>query len=417
MKKLARLFLLTLILVLAAGTISAQDELKILVTGEGPGDPRSIDPQQAIDTKDWNLENSLFPALTTLDEETREIVPGIAASWDISEDGKTYTFHLVENVAWVRYNAETEQVEQVMDENGSPRFVTAHDVVYGWTRALDPAVGSPAAYIIAPLIVGGEEFNSGEGSADDLGIRAIDDLTFEVTSPESVGYALGIYGIINARPTPQWAIEESAEAWTEPENINTYGPFALKEWVHDDQMTFIRNPFWPGSEGISQANLDELVIRFLDLEVQLREYEAGNMDVVPTVPVGQFDRISTDPTLSQELTVFPGMCTEVWGFHTELPPFDNVHIRRAFTFAVDRESLVDNVVKSGNIPALWYTPPSVNFAPTLENNPDMGVTFDPELAQQELQLGLDELGLASVDELPSVTVVFGNTDFLNAIGQ
>jgi len=162
MKKLARLFLLTLILVLAAGTISAQDELKILVTAEGPGDPRSIDPQQAIDTKDWNLENSLFPALTTLDEETREIVPGIAASWDISEDGKTYTFHLVENVAWVRYNAETEQVEQVMDENGSPRFVTAHDVVYGWTRALDPAVGSPAAYIIAPLIVGGEEFNSGD---------------------------------------------------------------------------------------------------------------------------------------------------------------------------------------------------------------------------------------------------------------
>jgi oligopeptide transport system substrate-binding protein len=417
MNRLVRLFLLTLIIGLAAGTIGAQDAPKVLVTGALNGDPHSIDPQQAIDTKDWNLENILFPALTTLDEETREIAPGLAASWDVSDDGMTYTFHLVENVPWVRYNADTEAVEQVMDENGEPRYVTASDVVYGYTRALDPAVGSPAAYMLAPLVAGGQEFNSGEGSADDLGLLAVDDFTFEVTALESVGYALGIYGIINARPTPQWAIEESADAWTEPENINTYGPFALKEWVHDDHMTYVKNPFWPGSEGYGQAHLDELVIRFLDTDVQLREYEAGNLDVVPTVPTGQYDRISTDPVLSEELTVFAGMCTEVWSFHTQLPPFDNVHIRRAFNYAVDRQSLVDNVVKSGHIPALWYTPPSVNFAPTPENNPDVGITFNPELAQQELELGLQDLGLSSADELPTITVVFGNGELLNAIGQ
>jgi len=417
MNRLARWFLLMFVLALAAGIGSAQEAPKVLVTAQGPGDPRSIDPQQAFDTKDWNLENILFPALNTLDEETRQIVPGLAASWAVSEDGKTYTFRLLENVAWVRYNAETEAVEQVMDENGDPRFVTAQDVVYGWTRALDPSVGSPAAFMLAPLVVGGQEFNSGEGSAEDLGIRAVDDLTFEVTAPESVGYALGIYGIINARPTPQWAIEESGDAWTESENINTYGPFALKEWVHDDQMTFIRNPFWPGSDGIAQARLDELVIRFLDAEVQLREYEAGNMDVVPQVPSGQYDRVSTDPVLSQELTVFPGMCTGVWAFHTQKPPFDNVNIRRAFNYAVDRESLVNNVIKGGQIPSRWYTPPSVNFAPTLEDNPDLGIVFDPDLAQQELQLGLEALGLASVEELPSITMVFGNTEGNNQIGQ
>jgi oligopeptide transport system substrate-binding protein len=416
MHKLTR-WLLFMLVILAVGVTAAQDEPKILVTGEAPGDPRSIDPQQAIDTKDWNLENVLFPALNTLDDETREIMPGLASSWEQSDDGLTYTFHLIENVPWVRYNADTGAVEQVMDDSGNPRYVTASDVVYGWTRALDPAVGSPAAYMLAPLIAGGQEFNSGEGSAEDLGLRAVDDFTFEVTAPEAVGYALGIYGIINARPTPQWAIEESGDSWTEPENINTYGPFALKEWVHDDHMTYIKNPFWPGSEGYGQALLDELVVRFLDGEVQLREYEAGNLDVVPTVPSGQYDRISTDSVLSQELTVFAGMCTEVWGFHTQLPPFDNVHIRRAFTYAVDRQSLVDNIVKSGHIPSRWYTPPSVNFAPTPENNPDLGVVFDAELAQQELQLGLQDLGLASADQLPAVTVVFGNTELLNAIGQ
>lgn len=417
MKKAVQfLFLLGVLLTFAVSLTSAQ-EPKVLVTAAGPGDPRSIDPQQAFDTKDWNLENVLFPALTTLDEETKEIAPGLAASWEISEDGLVYTFHLVENVPWVRYNADSGAVEPVMDDSGNPRYVTAQDVVYGWTRALDPAVGSPAAFMLAPLVVGGQEFNAGEAGADGLGIRAVNDFTFEVTAPEAVGYALGLYGIINARPTPQWAIEASGDAWTEPENINTYGPFALKEWVHDDHITYIKNPFWPGSEGYGQAKLDEIVVRFLDATVQMREYEAGNLDVVPVIPGAEYDRVSTDATLSAELNVFAGMCTGVWGFHTQKPPFDNVHIRRAFNYAIDRESLVNNVIKGGQIPSRWYTPPSVNFAPTLESNPDLGITFDAAKAQEELQLGLADLGLSAADQLPAIEVVFGNTEANNAIGQ
>lgn len=417
MNKAIRLLLLLGVLLTFAVSLTHAQEPKVLRTAAGPGDPRSIDPQQAFDTKDWNLENVLFPALTTLDEETKEIKPGLAASWGISDDGLVYTFHLVENVPWVHYNADSGEVEQVLDDSGNPRYVTAQDVVYGWTRALDPAVGSPAAFMLAPLIVGGEAFNAGEAGADGLGIRAVDDFTFEVTAPEAVGYALGLYGIINARPTPQWAIEASGDAWTEPENINTYGPYALKEWVHDDHITYIKNPLWPGSEGYGQANIDEIVVRFLDATVQMREYEAGNLDVVPVIPGAEYDRVSTDPTLSQELNVFAGMCTNVWGFHTQKPPFDNVHIRRAFNYAIDRESLVNNVIKGGQIPSRWYTPPSVNFAPTLESNPDLGIVFDAAKAQEELQLGLQELGLSAADQLPSIEVVFGNTEANNAIGQ
>jgi oligopeptide transport system substrate-binding protein len=417
MNKAIRLLLLLGVLLTFTVSLTHAQEPKVLRTAAGPGDPRSIDPQQAFDTKDWNLENVLFPALTTLDEETKEIKPGLAASWEISDDGLVYTFHLVENVPWVRYNADSGEVEQVLDDSGNPRYVTAQDVVYGWTRALDPAVGSPAAFMLAPLIVGGEAFNAGEAGADGLGIRAVDDFTFEVTAPEAVGYALGLYGIINARPTPQWAIEASGDAWTEPENINTYGPYALKEWVHDDHITYIKNPLWPGSEGYGQANIDEIVVRFLDATVQMREYEAGNLDVVPVIPGAEYDRVSTDPTLSQELNVFAGMCTNVWGFHTQKPPFDNVHIRRAFNYAIDRESLVNNVIKGGQIPSRWYTPPSVNFAPTLESNPDLGIVFDAAKAQEELQLGLQELGLSAADQLPSIEVVFGNTEANNAIGQ
>jgi oligopeptide transport system substrate-binding protein len=415
-KKMLRLLLLMLLVLMVVNTTSAQDS-KVLVTAVGAGDPHSLDPQRVSDTNSWNLSNVLFPGLTILDEETREVTPGIVTGWDISEDGLVYTFHLIENIPWVRYNADSGAVEQVMDGSGNPRYLTAQDVVYGWTRALDPATAAAGAYMVAPIVVGGTEFNGGSGIADSLGIRAVDDLTVEITTPESVGYALGIMGLINSHPSPQWAIEANGDAWTEPENIATFGPFALKEWVHEDHLTYIRNPFWPGSAGYGQAHLDEVVIRFLDLPVQLNEYEAGNLDVVNEVPGDQFDRISTDPVLSEELTVFAGQCTEAWNFHTEKPPFDNAHIRRAFTFAVDRQSLADNIFKGGRIAARWYTPPSIAFAPTLEANPDLGVWFDPELAQEELQLGLTELGLASVDELPSITVDFGNSATNNAVAQ
>ena len=406
-----------LLLPLIFSTVSAQDDVKRLVTNSPAGDPHSIDPQQAIDTKDWNLENILFPAMTTFDEESHTVVGGLAESWDISSDGLVYTFHLVKNVPWVHYNADSDAVEQVMDDSGNPRYVTAQDVIYGLTRALDPAVASPGSYILVPLVQGAAEFNAGTGTADALGLKAIDDSTLEITAPEAVGYGLGIFGIIDARPTPQWAIDASGDAWTEPENINTYGPFALKEWVHDDHLTYVKNPFWPGSPGISQPKLDELDIRFLDDSVALREYEAGNLDTLQPVASDQYDRVSTDSALSAELKVVPGQCTTVWGFHTERPPFDNVHIRRAFSYAVDRESLVNNVMKGGRIPARWYTPPSIAFAPTLENNPDLGIAFDPDKAKAELALGLTDLGLSSAADLPAITAIFGNSEGNNAVGQ
>lgn len=408
--------LLVLILSIGTGIVAAQDT-KSLVYAAGPGDPRSIDPQAAINVRDWYLLNLLFPALTTLDEESNAIEPGIVAGWDVSEDGLVTTFHIIPDIPWVRYNADTEAVEQVMDDSGSPRYVTAEDVVYGWTRALDPATGSSGAYMLAPVVTGGVEFNSGAGSADALGIRAVDTYTFEVTAPESVGYALGLYGLLNARPTPAWVIDEYDTSWTEAENIVSYGPFALKEWVHEESMTFVKNPLWPGSAGYAQAKLDELTFRFIDNDVALREYEAGNIDVVPAVPVDQIPRIKADPALSQELTITPGACTTAWGLHTEKPPFDNVHMRRAFSYAVDRETLANQVLQGSVLPARWYTPPSVNLAPTLETDPDLGIAFDPAKAQEELQLGLADMGLTSVDELPPITAVFGTSVTNTTIGQ
>ena len=389
---------------------------KSITVQQGANDPHSIDPQQAIDARDMTLTSHLFPSVTIQDPETNDIEPGMATEWEISDDGLTYTFHLLENVPWVRYNPDTGAVEEVTDESGNVRYVTAADFVYGFQRALDPATTSPAAYILAPYIQGGVEFNAGTGSADDLGLRAADDYTFEVTSPEKVGFALGIYSIINARATPQWAVEDSAEVWTEPENIATYGPYALQAWEHEASMTFVKNPFWPGSEGIRQPPIDEIVFRFIDEAVGLRDYEAGTLSVT-TVPSDQIARLQSDATLGQQLKIVPGQCTQAWGFNATTPPFDNVHIRRAFNYAVDRETLVRDVLGGGEIPAAFFTPPSITLAPAGTDAVAQGVVFDAAKAQEELQLGLTDMGLASAADLPAITVEFGTSPVLSAVAQ
>ncbi|MBI1881196.1 MAG: hypothetical protein HYR94_23700 [Chloroflexi bacterium] len=359
---------------------AASSELKTITVQALANDPRSIDPQRAIDTRDWMLLAQLFPSLTVLNIETQETLPGMVENWEVSEDGLVYTFHLLKEVPWVRYNPDTGAVEQVLDEKGQTRYVTAPDFVYGYLRALDPKTGSPAAYMLAPYVAGAAEFNGGTGSREGVGIKAVDDYTFQVTTPEKVGFTLVIYSIINARATPAWAIEESGDAWTEPENINTYGPFALKEWEHESYQTFVKNPFWPGSPGISQPALDEITFRFVDETVGLREYEAGTFDVT-LVPPDQITRVQVDAALGPELKIVPGTCSQVWGFNTTKPPFDNVHIRRAFNYAIE------------------------------------GIRLDADKAKEELELGLKDLGLSSVEELPAITVEFGTSQELSVVSQ
>lgn len=396
---------------------SAPSKPKAIIVQEGANDPKSIDPQRAVDGRDWMLSSQLFPSLVILDAETYEIKPGMATSWDISPDGLVYTFHLLEKVPWVRYNPDTKAVEQVKDSSGQVRYVTAGDFVYGFLRALDPQTASPAAYILAPYIVGASEFNAGKGTADKVGIKAVDPNTFQVTAPEKIGFALAIYSIINARATPEWAIKENGDAWTEPKSINTYGPFALQDWAHESSMTFVKDPFWPGSKGMQQAGLDQITFRFIDEAVGLREYEAGNLDTT-LVPGDQIARIQADAQLGPQLKIAPWVCTQAWGFNTKKPPFDNIHIRRAFSYAVDRESLVKDVLAGGEVPARLFTPPSVALAPSaVKENANLGVGFDEAKAKEELALGLKDLGLSSAANLPPITVEFGTAQTLSNVGQ
>jgi oligopeptide transport system substrate-binding protein len=376
---------------------------KVLRMNLGPGDVPTLDPSLATDVSSVQVIELTSVGLTRQNEETAAIEPGMAESWDISEDGKTYTFHLRKGIYWVKYDAAKGEVVQVLDCQGKPREVKAQDFWYGIIRTLKPQTASDYAYVLAFAIEGAEDFNKGViTDTAAVGVKVIDDYTLQITFKEPAAYNANIAGMWVAHAEPSWLIEgdECTEArgdkWTETGFFQGYGPYTLKEWVHEDHIVLVKNPFWPGIPSVPQAKIDEIVFRMLEDTAAFAEYEAGNLDVAG-VPIGDIDRVKADPVLSKELVIGPVLCTYYYGFNTKAPVVNDVRVRRALSMAIDRKALVENVLKGGQEPAQWFCRPGLTGCPTPKDYPDLGVKYNPEEAKKLLDEYLKEKGLKPED--------------------
>lgn len=395
---------------------------KVLRYAFGPGDIPTIDPALSTDTTSVQVVMETHPALNRQHEETNVLEPGIAESWETTnnEDGTmTAVYQLRQDVPWVKWDGN--EVVQVQDCDGNSRMVTAHDFEYGILRMLNPATASDYAYVSVFGLQGAGPFNSGETEdPETVAVQALDDWTLEITFVNQATYNLAIAGLWIHAATPQWLIEgdDCTEArgdrWMETGFNQSYGPYALKEWIHDATLTVVKNPFWPGTDSIPVPKIDEIVFYMLDQPAAFAEYEAGNMDV-SDVPQADIDRVKADPVLSEELTTPPVQCTYYYGFNTKKPPVDDVRVRRALSMAIDRQGLIDNVVKGGQIPAQWFARPGLAAAPTLEEFPDLGVKSDPEAAKALLDEYLQENGLTAADL--DITLMFNTLAGHQAIAE
>lgn len=384
MKRLFGLLMLaSLVFVMAGGIAAAQDGRNILITGRqmSSSDIPTIDPALAEDVPSVQVIDQIFIGLGRINEETSAVEDGIA-TLSANDDFSVLTYSIIPEVPWVRYNADSGEVEVVTDEAGNPRYVTAQDFAYAIVRGIDPMTAAPYGGVLAPWIAGGREFFNGEADASAVGVRVVDTYTLEITAaqPSAVTpLVLASLWLVSAQP--EWVIEEQADFWIDPAYINTYGPFALKEWVRGDggSLTMIRNPFWVGTPNIPQPSLDEVVFRFLDEEVQLTEFEAGTIDVAE-LPDTELARVLASETLSAGYFTGPGTCTYYYGFNVERPPFDDVRARRAFSMAIDRDAIANDVLGAGQIPANIWTLPTLNAAPTSEDYPEIGIFSDNEAA-------------------------------------
>jgi len=180
-----------------------------------------LDPGLATDTTSVQIDNMAFVGLTYLDEVAVKLYPGMAESWDVSEDGTDLHLPSGPGDPWVKYDGT--EVVQVMDcqETPAPRMLTAHDFEYGIKRAVAPETASDYAYVLGFAIQGANEYNAGEATADDVGVKAIDDYTLEVKFLENVAYNTNIIGLWTARAVPKWLIEGDdctdarGDKWTE----------------------------------------------------------------------------------------------------------------------------------------------------------------------------------------------------------
>jgi len=280
--------------------------------------------------------------------------------------------------------------------------VTAHDVVYGVKRTINPETASDYAYVDY-IIKNAEAVNTGESTdLDSIGVRAVDDYTVEFTLEQAAGYFPGIAGMWVNRPQPQEAIEAGGDAWTEPGTIWSNGAYMLDVWEHENRMVMVKNPHHVDAKDVSIEQINFVMVT--EDSTAFAMYENGELDV-SNAPLDDMDRIKADATLSQELHIAPSLCTYYYGFNTTKPPFDNVQVRQAFSYAVDRQKLIDTVTKGEQRPAKSLACPGI-FGGVADDDSFEGIIFDPAKAKQLLA----DAGFPDGQGLPEVTLMFNTSE-------
>lgn len=290
-----------------------------------------------------------------------EVMPDIARSWEISEGGRQYIFHLREDVFWT---------------DGVP--VTAGDFEYTWKRILDPASGSPNAGLLYD-IKGAGAFHQGEESdSGSIGVQAPDDRTLLIELERPTGYFLSLLAQSSCFPVPKHVLEIYGENWAQPDTIVTNGAFRLESWNQGESMVLVRNPEYHGR---FKGNLQRVEPSFETNDVALLDlYETGNLDILDldALPASAWDR--TRRRFAGEYVTAPKAVTEYIGFDVSRPPFDDPRVRQAFAMVADKTTLANAVLGGYNFPAMGgYIPPGVPGY-----SKDISLPFDPENARQLL---------------------------------
>ncbi len=358
-------------------------------------EPPTADPGLATDTTSVQVDELLFLGLTDFDDKTLEVIPELAETWDVSSDGLTWTFHMRKDVVWVHYDPASKAVT----EKGS---VTAYEVEYGVKRMLDPVTASDYAYVDYG-IKNAYEFNTGEiTDANEVGVKALDDWTVQFTLAQPAGYFPGIAGMWINRPVPRVPIEQFGDKWTEPGNIWTNGSYMLESWEHENKMVFKKSPKYYDAKTVSIETITGYMV--VETSTAFAMYENGELDVA-AVPSPDLDRVKADPVLSKELYIAPVLCTYYYGFNTTKPPFDNALVRRAFSMAVDRQKLIDTVLKGGQKPAKTFACPGIFGSPAEDPN-FPSVLYDPAGAAALLA----DAGYPNGEGLPEITLMYNTSE-------
>jgi oligopeptide transport system substrate-binding protein len=329
-------------------------------------DPESLDPHKTSTIYEAHILRDLFEGLV-MQDPTSDLIPGAAESWTVSDDGTVYTFKLRPDAVW---------------SNGDP--VTAEDFVYSFRRLQDPATGAEYASMLY-VVKNGEEVNTGKAKPEDLGVRAVDDKTLEVTLKSPTPYFLEMLTHQAAYPVHKPSIDTLGAEWIKPGNLVSNGAFTLAEFVPNDHIKLQKNPKFHAA---GEVKLD--VVNYIpteDRSTAIKRFEAGELDSNDDLPTEQLADL--EAKFGDQIKIGPYLGTYYYAVKLDKQPWENAKLRRAVSMAIDRDFLAEKVWGNSMIPGYSMVPPGIEgYTPGVADYADM-TQLDRE---DEAQAILTELG-------------------------
>ncbi|NIC05894.1 peptide ABC transporter substrate-binding protein [Billgrantia bachuensis] len=310
------------------------DTLRIAIMGE----PASLDPHKISGVWENDVAGDLFEGLVT-EAADGERIPGVAESWEISEDGTVYTFQLRQDARW---------------SDGKP--VTAEDFVFAFRRILDPATAANYAYLLYP-VKNAETVYEGEAEPDTLGIEALDEHTLQITLERSTPYFLDQLSHYTAYPVPKHVVEEHGDRWSRPDNLVSNGPFKVQRWQSQTRIEAVRNEHFHAADSVA---LDEVVyFPIEERNTALNRFRAGEIDIAREFPAQQYDWLQDNLPEATHTAPYLGIYYYVLNSREGHPTADP-RVREALSLAVRREVITEQILGTGEEPAYSFVPPGVS---------------------------------------------------------
>lgn len=383
-------FISIAILICGAGcsTVTRPDTVEYVLEAE----PSRLDPAMTTTLPENNVELQIFEGLTRLDKENIP-QPALAKRWEISADGKTYTFHLRDGIQW---------------SDGTP--ITAADFEYSWKRVVDPDIASENSYLMFP-VKNAEKYFKKKVTAEEVGVKALDDKTLQVRLENPTAYFLNLTAFHCYYPVPKKLVEANPDSWAaNAEGMVSCGPFKITKWIHSSEIYFEKNEnYWDAS----QVKLTHMEFPISDSQAtRLTLVESNQANMTGEPPVADQNRLEQMGLYK----IAPYLGAYYYVFNVTQPPFDDVRVRKAFALSVRREQLVNNIVRGKKIPAYAWVPYDIKNPVTGKDFREEGgnlITEDQEQARQLLQ----EAGYDKEHPLPPVTILFNTSELHKAVAE
>ena len=365
----------------SCGEDSSRGDL-VFVNG---AEPETLDPSIITGQPEGRIVNALFEGLCAYDENG-QAVPGVAERWEVSPDGKTYSFHLRADAKW---------------SDGSP--LTAEDFVRSWQRTLTPSTGSQYNYQLYP-IKNAQAFAEGKiTDFSQVGVRAADPRALVVKLENPTPYFIQLCAFPTLHPLPVSLIEKLGDDWVKPGNLIGNGAYALESWRINDKIRLRKNPHYWDRANVALETIDVLPIS--DANVAFNFYASGLADLL-------MDKGLAPPALLEDLKkredfhAAPFLGIYFLRYNCSKGPFTDERVRRAFSLAVDKTRIVEKITRAGELAAPGFVPPGI---PGYEGT--AGLAFDPAGAKRLLA----EAGYPDGKGFPNASYLYSKSELNEAI--